>query len=166
MKTRATTTRDAKSVERRLRRQNPTTKILLAPRPTHTEVQLRVRVVWLFFSLLIWMYFLWQDTHSRSGLFEDEDEDEDDDEQGLQVRGKKTRARKFRNEDLPGLPASMSKWRDSFLPRWYYYISTVDNIWQLDHPTHVTIAQNIWDRKVSFEHTVALRNEPVFSLVS
>ena len=74
--------------------------------------------------------------------------------------------RKFRNEDLPGLPGSMAVWHEVFLPRWFQYLSTIDNIWKLDHPEHVVVAQAIWDRKVKVKHVVAARGEPVFFLVS
>ena len=98
----------------------------------------------------------------------DTDVSEDDDNgQESQVRRRKgTRARKFCNEDLPGLPGSMAVWREVFLLRWFQYLSTIDNIWKLDHPEHVVVAQAIWDRKVKIKHVVAARGEPVFFLVS
>ena len=129
---------------------------------------------YVLFTANMYIILIWQGTRNQAGHIEDEDgdgdgdgdEDEDDNDRGRQGGGKKTRARYFRNEDLPGLPVTMSKWHDFFLPRWYYYISTINNIWKLDHPDHVAIAQEIWNRKVSFPHTIALRDDPVFYLVS
>ena len=99
---------------------------------------------------------------------QEEDDDDGDDGQENQVRGRRkgVRARKFRNEDLPGLPGSMAAWREVFLPRWFQYLSTINDVWKLDHPDHVTIAQAIWDRKVKFKHVISARDEPVFFLVS
>ena len=99
---------------------------------------------------------------------QEEDDDDGDDGQENQVRGRRkgVRARKFRNEDLPGLPGSMVAWRKVFLPCWFQYLSTIDDVWKLDHPDHVTIAQAIWDQKVKFKHVISARDEPVFCLVS
>ena len=98
---------------------------------------------------------------------DDKGEGEDDDEEN-QVRGRRkgVRARKFRNEDLPGLPGSMVAWREVFLPRWFQYLSTIDDIWKLDHPDHVAVAQAIWDRKVKIKHIISAHDEPVFFLIS
>ena len=89
---------------------------------------------------------------------------DDEDEQG-DIRPR-SRARKFHNVDLPGLPGSLSTWWDAFLPRWFLYIATNDNIWQLDHPDHLAVAQKIWNRKMPIHQMLALRDEPVFSLVN
>ena len=68
--------------------------------------------------------------------------------------------------DLPGLPGSLPTWWDAFLPHWFLYIATNDNIWQLDHPDHLAVARKIWNRKMPIHQTLALRDEPVFSLVN
>ena len=60
----------------------------------------------------------------------------------------------------------MAVWHKAFLPRWFQYLSTIDNIWKLDHLEHIVIAQAIWDRKVKVKHVIATRGEPVFFLVS
>ena len=96
----------------------------------------------------------------------DVSEDDDDGQESQARRQKGIRARKFRNEGLPGLPGSMAVWCKIFLPRWFQYLSTINNIWKLDHPEHVVVAQAIWDRKVKVKHVVAARGEPVFFLVS
>ena len=69
---------------------------------------------------------------------------DDEDKQGdIRLR---SRAHKFRNVDLPGLPGSLSTWWDVFLPHWFLYIATNDNIWQLNHPDHLTVShtKHIW----------------------
>ena len=98
----------------------------------------------------------------------DNDNEGKDDNEENQVRGRRkgVRARKFRNEDLPGLPGSMVAWREVFLPCWFQYLSTIDDIWKLDHPDHVAVAQAIWDRKVKIKHIISAHDEPVFFLVS
>lgn len=96
-----------------------------------------------------------------------DDSEEDDDGQGNQVCGRQKgiRACKFRNEDLPGLLGSMAVWCKAFLPCWFQYLSTVDDIWKLDHPEHVKVAQTLWDRMVKVEHNISPCGKPVFSLI-
>ena len=89
-------------------------------------------------------------------------EDEQESQGGIQPR---SRARKFRNMDLPGLPGMMLMWRDVFLPHWFQYLATNENVWQIDHPDHLAIAQKIWNRKMPIHQTLALQDEPVFYLV-
>ena len=96
----------------------------------------------------------------------DVSEDNDDGQESQVCRRKGTRACKFCHEDLPGLLGSMVVWCEVFLLCWFQYLSTIDNIWKLDHPEHIVIAQAIWDRKVKVKHVVATRGEPVFFLVS
>ena len=93
-------------------------------------------------------------------------EDDDDGQESQARRQKGIRAHKFRNEDLPGLPGSMAVWRKIFFPRWFQYLFTINNIWKLNHPEHVVVAQAIWDRKVKVKHVVAARGKPVFFLIS
>ena len=99
---------------------------------------------------------------------QEEDDSDSDDGQENQVRSRRkgVRVRKFRNEDLPGLPRSMAAWCKVFLPCWFQYLSTINDVWKLDHPDHITIAQVIWDRKVKFKHVISACDEPVFFLVS
>lgn len=85
---------------------------------------------------------------------------------GQRVEGRQKGTTKYLNEDLPGYPETLRKFRDHVLPRWYYYVSRIDNPWDLYHPDHVTFGQMLWDSYVKLDHTLALRNEPVFALVS
>jgi len=101
-------------------------------------------------------------TRGNEQIEDDNGEDEQESQSDIRPR---SWARKFCNVDLPGLPGLMSMWRDVFLPHWFLYLATSDNIWQLDHPDHLRTAQQIWDRKMSIHQTLALRDEPVFSLV-
>ncbi|KIM60197.1 hypothetical protein SCLCIDRAFT_124796 [Scleroderma citrinum Foug A] len=60
----------------------------------------------------------------------------------------------------------MTKWHSEFLPCWFQYIATVDNIWSLTHSEHLTTAQAIWNCKMSdVPHTLALTDEPAFCLL-
>ena len=97
-----------------------------------------------------------------------DDDDRNDQQEGQQSgRHKRPKAQKFHNIDLPGLPGSMTKWHGEFLPHWFQYIATVDNIWSLTHSEHLTTVQAIWSRKMSdIPHTLALTDEPAFCLVS
>ncbi|KAF8432345.1 hypothetical protein L210DRAFT_985816 [Boletus edulis BED1] len=72
---------------------------------------------------------------------------------------------KYHNEHLPGYPASYWKFRDNVLPRWYTYVTCLDDPWDLLHPVHVELAQRLWDKYVKVPHTVALVDEPVFALL-
>ncbi|KAF8125588.1 hypothetical protein EV363DRAFT_1084961, partial [Boletus edulis] len=51
------------------------------------------------------------------------------------------------------------------LPRWYLYISQLDEPWDLVHPNHVAFAQVLWNVLIKVEHMVALKHEPVFALL-
>lgn len=82
------------------------------------------------------------------------------------VKGHRTQSEKYHNEDLPGYPLSLKLFRDHMLPRWYLYVSTLDDPWDIHHPDHVSFAQQLWTKYVKVEHELALRNEPVFALVS
>ena len=63
-----------------------------------------------------------------------DDDDRNDQQEGQQSgRHKRPKAQKFHNIDLPGLPGSMTKWHGEFLPHWFQYIATADNIWSLTH---------------------------------
>jgi hypothetical protein len=90
--------------------------------------------------------------------------------QDVQGRGhckRKEKAKKHHNEDLPGYPDSLKNFHNQVLPCWYYYISSLNEPWDLVHPEHVHLAQLLWDRYVKVpKHVVALRDEAVFSLVS
>jgi len=107
--------------------------------------------------------------HQRDGDQEMPSDDEDgyDQEEDRQPgRRKRHKARTFRNVDLPGLPGSMSKWQGVYLPRWFQYIATVDNIWNLGHPEHLATAQTLWCHLMpNVRHTLALSDKPVFYLV-
>lgn len=77
------------------------------------------------------------------------------------------RPNKFTNSSVPGFPATETEWNNAVLPRWMLYILSVDNPWVLANPSHVEKVQEIWDSTFpNLEHTVALRREPVFQLVS
>lgn len=101
----------------------------------------------------------------------------DDDEPGaasagnarLHVKGRhvaRTQSVKYHNEDLPGYPQTIKMFRDYMLPRWYLYITTLDDPWDLHHPDHVKFAQQLWTSYLQVKHKLALRNEPVFAIVS
>lgn len=93
-------------------------------------------------------------------------QDDDEIDTGVQAVGGSKRHNKYLNEDLPGYPGTLRKFRDHVLPRWYLYISKLDNPWDLHHPDHVYFSQILWDRYVEVRHDLALKNEPVFALVS
>lgn len=95
----------------------------------------------------------------------DQSDESEPDLNGRTERRKGHRAKKYINEDLPGFPKSLARFRDVFFPRWLVYVSTIDNIWDLQHDTHVGRAQAIWDHLMKIEHTVAIRGEPVYALV-
>lgn len=82
------------------------------------------------------------------------------------VRGHRTQSAKYHNEDLPGFPQSLKSFRDHVLPRWYLYVATLDDPWDLQHPDHVVFAQQLWSRYVPVKHQLGIRNEPVFAIVS
>ena len=110
-------------------------------------------------------------TLERDGDQEVPSSDDDNDSHDLQERQQPGRrkwrkARTFRNVDLPGLPGSMLTWHDGFLPLWFQYLATVDNIWNLSHPEHIATAQTIWSRMMgNIPHILASNDEPVFYLV-
>ena len=60
----------------------------------------------------------------------------------------------------------MKDFHKHLLPHWFYYISTLIDPWDLIHPTHVDLAQMLWDRFIKVPHTLALKGKPVFKLVS
>ena len=97
-----------------------------------------------------------------------DNDDSNDQQEGQQSgRHKRPKAQKFHNIDLPRLPGSMTKWHSEFLPRWFQYIATVDNIWNLTHSEHLTTVQAIWNHKMlDIPHTLALTDKPAFCLVS
>ena len=79
---------------------------------------------------------------------------------------KQHKAQMFCNVDLPGLPGSMRRWHNEFLPCWFQYIATVDNIWNLAHQEHIAVAQSLWNHKMGdIPHMLALNDKPVFYLV-
>ena len=78
----------------------------------------------------------------------------------------KQKARRFRNEDLPGLPATAAPFRDIIIPRWIFFYSSLDSPWKLAKSEYVTQVQKIWDQTLpDFPFTVALHDEPIFALV-
>ena len=78
----------------------------------------------------------------------------------------KRKARRFRNEDLPGLPKTGAPFRDIVIPWWIFYFSALDSPWKLANSEHVTRVQKIWDQTFpDVPCTVALRDEPIFALV-
>jgi len=77
------------------------------------------------------------------------------------------KARTFCNEDLPGLPHTALPFSDLLMPRWFYYFFALDSPWKLTNPTYVAYVQRLWDQTFpKIKCVVALRNEPIFALVS
>jgi hypothetical protein len=71
------------------------------------------------------------------------------DQIGQDVQGhghckRREKAKKHCNKDLPGYPNSLKNFRNQVLPRWYYYISSLNKPWDLVHPEHVHLAQLLW----------------------
>ena len=100
-----------------------------------------------------------------------EDDDEDAGSEVSEVEPnckpqRKQKAHRFRNEDLPGLPATAAPFRDIIIPRWIFFYSSLDSPWKLAKSEYVTRVQKIWDQTLpDFPFTVALRDEPIFALV-
>ena len=71
-------------------------------------------------------------SHGRHVIEEDDDDDEDDEDADeddfSELRPKRRqKARRFRNEDLPGLPQTMLPFRDLLIPRWLHYYFALDS---------------------------------------
>ena len=100
---------------------------------------------------------------------DDEDEDLETELSDAESRHKpqsKRKARKFRNEDLPGLPKTGAPFRDIVIPRWIFYFSALDSPWKLANSEHVTHVQKIWDQTFpDVPCMVALHDKPIFTLV-
>ncbi|KIJ16152.1 hypothetical protein PAXINDRAFT_11192 [Paxillus involutus ATCC 200175] len=95
------------------------------------------------------------------------DSNGDDEEEDREPRGrkKKDKLKKFRNEDLPGLPKTMQPWKDIFLPLFFIKFAASNNIWDINTPFWLKRAQRLWDKVFPHHlHTLALQNEPVFFL--
>ncbi|KIM61419.1 hypothetical protein SCLCIDRAFT_25907 [Scleroderma citrinum Foug A] len=108
--------------------------------------------------------------HQRGGEKEmpsNDDEDGCDQEESHQPgRQQRHKAQTFHNVDLPGLPGSMSQWHAIYLPHWFQYIATLDNIWNLAHLAHLDTAQTIWNCKMTdVPHTLVLNDKPIFYLL-
>lgn len=80
--------------------------------------------------------------------------------------GRRRKVKRYHNHDIPGYPASLKKFRDLLIPRWYFYVATLVDPWDLGHPDHVNLAQALWNKFIKIDHIVALHDEPVFALVS
>ncbi|KAI6016822.1 hypothetical protein PISMIDRAFT_113163 [Pisolithus microcarpus 441] len=76
------------------------------------------------------------------------------------------KARKFRNEDLPGLPYTMAPFHNIIIPHWIFYFSSLNSPWKLANPVHVTYIQKVWNETfLNVKCMVALCNKPIFALV-
>lgn len=81
-----------------------------------------------------------------------------------QGQRKRMKARKFRNEDLPGYPRNAKAWREGYLPLWHDYVATLSDPWSI--ADELDSAQALW-RKMFPRHNWAVtrKDEPVFCLV-
>ncbi|KIK72749.1 hypothetical protein PAXRUDRAFT_29292, partial [Paxillus rubicundulus Ve08.2h10] len=74
------------------------------------------------------------------------------------------KAKKYKNEDLPGLPHTMKWWKAFLVPQFQDYTVTLDNPWEIADT--ITYAQKLWDANFpKIKHTVCYKNDPVFYLV-
>ena len=101
------------------------------------------------------------------------DKDKDEDNQSELSDGRphpksvKQKAHRFCNEDLPGLPATGLAFRDTIIPQWIFYYSSLNSPWKLTNPDYVDHVQKLWDKTITnVPCTVALCDEPIFALVS
>ncbi|KAI6094557.1 hypothetical protein EDD16DRAFT_1721568 [Pisolithus croceorrhizus] len=105
-------------------------------------------------------------TQGHSHRAVEADEENFESELSEPCRKPQQKARKFRNEDLPGLPYTMAPFRDIVLPRWIFYFSSLDSPWKLANPLHVAHVQKLWAETFpNIKCMVALRNDPIFALV-
>jgi len=78
----------------------------------------------------------------------------------------KQKARRFRNEDLPGLPMTGAPFCDLIIPRWIFYYSSLNSVWKLAIPQHVAHVQKLWNETfLNVPCTVTLHDDPIFALV-
>ena len=110
-----------------------------------------------------------QAPRSSGHIVEDDDEDAGSEASEVEPNCKpqrKQKARRFHNEDLPGLPATAALFRNIIIPRWIFFYSSLDSPWKLAKSEYVTQVQKIWDQTLpDFPFTVALRDELIFALV-
>ncbi|KAF8414531.1 hypothetical protein L210DRAFT_3658971 [Boletus edulis BED1] len=85
--------------------------------------------------------------------------------QNVQVVLGRKKAKRFHNEDLPGYPGVLKSFREILLPRWYFYVASLDSPWDIVHPEHVRLGQTLWNRFIKIEHTLSLKDEPVFAIL-
>ena len=79
-------------------------------------------------------------------------------------RKKRKRAKKYRNNDLPGLLEIKELWNSCVVPMFRDYTAVSDDPWELAGA--VEQAQWLWDRYFpDIKHTVQPQNDPVFFLV-
>ena len=105
------------------------------------------------------------DTNEDDDDDDDEDDNDDDDEPRCQSQPK-VKARRFRSEDLPGLPETGAPFRDLIIPRWIFYYSSLNSLWKLSNLDNVVHIQSLWDETFpNISCKVALRNDPIFALV-
>ncbi|KIM57141.1 hypothetical protein SCLCIDRAFT_131114 [Scleroderma citrinum Foug A] len=49
---------------------------------------------------------------------------------------------------------------------WFFYFTSLDSPWKVSNVVHVAYAQKLWDKTFpNIKCTVALRNDPIFSLI-
>lgn len=109
----------------------------------------------------------------RAALADENNEDGDDEETELDEAGadarqgqrKRMKARKFRNEDIPGYPRTAQVWREVYLPLWHDFVSTLGDPWCI--ADELDSAQTLWSKMFPKHRdwTVARKDDPVFFLV-
>ncbi|KIJ60589.1 hypothetical protein HYDPIDRAFT_32014, partial [Hydnomerulius pinastri MD-312] len=101
----------------------------------------------------------------RRTLHKGQTDDMDDNEpaNGKVGRKKREKAKKYKNEDLPGLPQSMKAWKLRVVPMFRDYTATLDDPWEIADT--VPYAQKLWSNFFpNIKHSVSYMNEPVFYL--
>ncbi|KIK73528.1 hypothetical protein PAXRUDRAFT_178187, partial [Paxillus rubicundulus Ve08.2h10] len=70
------------------------------------------------------------------------------------------KAKKYKNEDLSGLPHTMKRWKAFLVPQFQDYMATLDNPWEIADT--ITYAQKLWDANIpKIKHMVRYKNDPL-----
>ncbi|KIJ12091.1 hypothetical protein PAXINDRAFT_15115 [Paxillus involutus ATCC 200175] len=73
------------------------------------------------------------------------------------------KAKKFKNDDLPGLPRTIKAWKLHVIPMFRDYTTTLDDPWEITNS--IKYAQKLWNTFVPQpKYTLCYMNDPVFYL--